>query len=264
MRADREPDLDFDDPLPLPPADFEGRVGFAEADIWFGSFGDGPPVILLHGALGSGDDWSNQVPSLIEAGFRVILIDNRGRGRSSAGGLPLSYELMAQEVVAVMDELGIESAAIAGWSDGAIIALVIALNAPDRIDSVFAYAGNMDLGGVNASWTQTSALDHSFKNAMADYQRLSETPDEAEEMLGRMNALMTSQPNYSADEIAQIFRPAAIVHGEFDEFIRLEHAEYLAATIPDAMLIVLAGVSHFAPWQDPQAFNNALLEFLRD
>ena len=82
-------------------------------------------------------------------------------------------------------------------------------------------------------------------------------------MLAVMDELMHSQPNFTAQEIARIERPVAIVHGEHDEFILPEHARYLADTIPQGRLITLAGVSHFAPWQDPDAFNAAMLGFLR-
>lgn len=256
------PRLGFAPPAPLPAPDIQGHVFFEGSNIWFGSYGQGPAVILLHGALGNGDDWANQLPSLRADGFRVVLIDSRGRGRSSFGGPPLSYELMAQEIVAVMDRLAIGQAAVAGWSDGAIISLLLAYHAPDRIDRAFAYAGNMDLQGVRETIGESPALEQSFLKAQSDFARLSPTPGAFDAMRLRMEALMTSQPNYPAAALARISRPVTIVHGEFDEFIKREHAEYLAATIPEAQLVVLPGVSHFAPWQDPQTFNARLLACL--
>ena len=255
-------DLSFDDPAPLPQPDEQGYVDFAGARLWCASFGDGAPVVLLHGALGNGDDWANQVPALVAAGRRVILIDNRGRGRSSPGDTPLSYELMAAEVVSVLDVLQISSAAVAGWSDGAIVALLMGMHAADRVDRVFAYAGNLDLSGGRPEPLFSPALDQAFARAKSDYARLSARPEDFKAVVGVMDALIHSQPNYTADEIAAISRPVAIVQGERDEFIRPEHAAYLARTIPDAQLITLAGVSHFAPWQQPDAFNASLIEFL--
>ncbi|WP_433984397.1 alpha/beta hydrolase [Tunturiibacter empetritectus] len=76
--------------------------------------------------------------------------------------------------------------------------------------------------------------------------------------------MMKSQPNYSAHDLSQISVPVLIVQAEHDEFIRNEHAEYLAHNIPDAKLVVLKGVSHFAPLQRPQQFNQALLAFLSE
>ncbi len=263
-KARRNPiaDLRFDDPAPLPPPDDQGYVEFEGARIWCGAYGSGSPVILLHGALGNGDDWANQVPALVDAGHGVLLIDSRGRGRSSPGNVPLSYELMAAEVLTVMDTLDIDRAAVAGWSDGAIISLVAALHYPDRIDRAFAYAGNMDMSGARSEPLKTLAMDQSFGRAMDDYARLSETPGQFRTMVSVMESLMHSQPNYRAEDLARISRPVAIVQGEFDEFIKPAHAAYLARTIPDAQLVQLPGVSHFAPWQDPDSFNAALIDFL--
>jgi pimeloyl-ACP methyl ester carboxylesterase len=73
----------------------------------------------------------------------------------------------------------------------------------------------------------------------------------------------TPQPNSSAEELAEIRVAVAIVHSEHDEFIKREHAEYLARSIPGAELIVLSGVSHFGLLQRPKQFNDAMVAFLR-
>jgi pimeloyl-ACP methyl ester carboxylesterase len=95
-----------------------------------------------------------------------------------------------------------------------------------------------------------------------DYAQLSTTPDKYEEFFAAVNLMMETQPNYSAKELAQIRVPVAIVYSEYDEFIKCEHAEYLARSIPNAEFILLPGVSHFAPLQRPEQFNTVLLKFL--
>jgi pimeloyl-ACP methyl ester carboxylesterase len=74
--------------------------------------------------------------------------------------------------------------------------------------------------------------------------------------------MQRTQPNYSAKDLAQISVPVVIVHSEHDEFIKREHAEYLARSIPKAEFVELAGVSHFAPLQRPEQFNIAMFAFL--
>ena len=246
---------------PLPPASASGDVEHGGARIWYAAYGSGSPVILLHGALGNSDDWGYQVRALVEAGRRVILVDSRGRGRSTLGDLPLSYELMADEVLAVMDALQLDRAALVGWSDGAIIALIVAMQAPARVSRVFAFAFNMDLSGVKP-FSPTPLISRVLARARKDYARLSATPDDFGPMSEAVNAMMATQPNYGAAELARIGTPVAIVDGETDEFIERAHIEYLARTIPGARLIVLPGVSHFAPLQRPAEFNRALLAFL--
>jgi pimeloyl-ACP methyl ester carboxylesterase len=74
--------------------------------------------------------------------------------------------------------------------------------------------------------------------------------------------MQKTEPNYSAHDLAQIRVPVVIVHSEHDEFIKREHAQYLARSLPKAELVTLYAVSHFAPLQRPDYFNGAMLAFL--
>lgn len=246
---------------PLPPANAEGRVEVEGAQIWYATFGAGAPVVMLHGAFDNSEDWGYQVPALIDDGHRVILIDSRGRGRSTMGTRPLSYELMADEVLAVLDILGIAKAALVGWSDGATIGLILAMRTPSRISRVFAFGGSMDLSAAKP-FAPSAITMRVFGRAKKDYARLSETPDEFEAMRKAVTHMMDTQPNYGALDLAKIPIPVAIVVGENDEFIEQEHSEYLARTISEATLTILPGVTHFAMLQHPDLFNNAMLAFL--
>ena len=114
-------------PAPLPAASEQGYVDNDGARIWYATYGSGPPVILLHGGLGHSGNWGYQVPAVTGAGYRAVLIDSRGHGRSTRDNRPYSYELMASDVVAVMDALRLDNAAFVGWSDGACIALILSL-----------------------------------------------------------------------------------------------------------------------------------------
>ena len=95
-----------------------------------------------------------------------------------------------------------------------------------------------------------------------DYGRLSATPDDFGAFSDAVSLMQQTQPNFSAADLAAISVPVAIVQSEHDEFIKREHAEYLARSIPGAEYIFLPGVSHFAPLQRPDQFNAAMLGFL--
>ena len=246
---------------PLPATTVAGHVEHDGARIWFAVYGYGKPVILLHGGLGHGGNWGYQVPALLDAGHRVVVIDSRGHGRSTRDTQPCRYELMASDVLAVMDRLQIETAAFAGWSDGACIALVLASKAPERVTGVFFFACNMDPSGT-LEFKPTPAIDRCFSRHRKDYQALSATPDAFDSFVGDVSKMMASEPNYTAADLAGIKVPVAVVLGENDEFIKREHADYLARSIPDAELILLAEVSHFAPLQRPEHFNREVLAFL--
>src|SRR6201990_1852796 len=103
----------------LPPTNDQGYVENDGARIWYATFGSGSPVVLLHGGLGHSGNWGYQVPALVGSGHRAVLIDSRGHGRSTRDARPFMYELMASDVLTVMDALHLEKPAVVGWSDGA-------------------------------------------------------------------------------------------------------------------------------------------------
>jgi len=248
---------------PLPEADVEGHVQHDGARIWYATYGSGPPVVLLHGGLGHSGNWGYQVAPLVTAGYRTILIDSRGHGRSTRDARPFTYELMASDVLAVLDTLELDQAALAGWSDGACIALILAAQAPERVAGVFFFACNMDPSGAKEEIDFTPVVERCLSRHVEDYARLSATPDEFQAFADAVGLMQQTQPNYAAQDLATIRVPVTVVHSEHDEFIKREHAEYLAQSIPDAQLVILPDVSHFAPLQRPELFNAAVLDFLR-
>jgi len=250
-------------PAPLPRAALSGYVTHDGARIYYATYGTGKPVILLHGGLANSEYWGNQVPVLARAGYRSILIDSRGHGRSTRDGRPYTYELMASDVVSVMDALKIRRAAVVGWSDGAILGLVMALKDPDRLTRVFAFAANMDPSGVNPGVATNTTFAHYEADAAKAYARLSPTPNGFADFQAAINRMWDTEPNYKAADLARIATPTAIVDGDHDEAILRAHTEYLARAIPGAQLILLPGVSHFAMLQDPGLFDRAMLHFLK-
>lgn len=245
----------------LPAAAVEGRLEHDGALIWYATYGDGKPVILLHGGLGHSGNWGFQVPALVSSGHRVVLIDSRGHGRSTRDARPYTYDLMAADVLAVMDCLRLERAALAGWSDGACIALVLASKEPERVSGVFFFACNMDPSGTS-EFRPTPLIDRCFARHSSDYKQLSPTPEDFGTFVDAVSEMQKTEPNYTAADLGQIRVPVAIVQSENDEFIKREHAEYLARSIPDAEFILFRGVSHFAPLQRPDRFNAVLNAFL--
>jgi len=247
-----------------PPLPDTAEAGWAEhegARIRYTVYGAGRPVVLLHGGLGHGGNWGYQVPALVDAGHRVIVVDSRGHGRSTRDARPYSYELMAGDVLAVMDATGVARAALVGWSDGACTALILAHRAPARAAGVFFFACNMDPSGTKP-FQSTPVIDRCFARHGSDYAALSDTPDAFEPFVAAVGAMQRTQPNYAPDDLAEIDVPVAIVHAEHDEFIERAHAEHLARSIRGATLVVLPDVSHFAPLQRPARFTAALDAFL--
>ncbi|MEQ1867940.1 MAG: alpha/beta hydrolase [Alphaproteobacteria bacterium] len=251
---------------PLPKFDAQGTVAHDGAKIWYATIGQGTPVILLHGAFGSAENFGFQVPALLKAGYRVILIETRGHARSTRDpNRPLSYEVFASDVVAVMDALRLPKASVVGWSDGAIQGLILAMRHPKRLDRVFAFGANMDQNGIIPGITERPIFIDFMERAPKDYARLSPPPHDFKGLYDAMYLMLTTEPNYTEFDLSKISGPKiAVVDGDKEEIIKPQHTSYLGKAIPRAKLIVLPGVSHFAPMQKPEEFNAAMLAFLSE
>ena len=245
----------------LPAAAESGLAPVNDIKIWYATFGEGAPVILLHGGLGNSNYWGKQVRALAP-NYRVIVMDSRGHGRSTRDAKPYSYDLMASDVVALMDHLKIDKAAIVGWSDGAIIGLDIAMKHPERMTKLFAFAANSDPDGV-ADISASKVFNDYIERAGKEYQALSATPDQYEAFLNQIAEMWKTQPNWTADDLRKIVVPTWIVDGARDEAIKRENTEFMAASIPNAGLLLQPDVSHFSFIQDSTQFNDDLLHFLK-
>lgn len=245
----------------LPPAAREGSVTRAGAAIRYAAFGEGPAVVLLHGGMGSSDDFAWQIPEFAAAGYGVVAIDSRGQGRSSRDAAPFSYRQMAADVRAVLDALGIVRAALVGWSDGADTGLAMAEETPDRVAGLFFFACNVDSSGT-LPFIFTPRIGRILEHNRRNYRRLSPASGDFDAVFEAIQQMQSTQPEYSTADLARIRVPVTVALGEHDEFIRRDHLEYLAATLPDATFELLPGASHFAPLQDPALFTGAVLRFL--
>ncbi len=242
------------------------RSGYApvnDIEMYYAVYGAGEPLILLHGGLGNADYWANQIPAFAER-YQVIVADSRGHGRSTRSDQPYSYALMASDVIALMDHLQVDRASLVGWSDGGIIGLDIAMNHPERLDKLFAFGANYNVGGLREDVADSTVFNAYIEKAGTDYERLSKTPAEYEAFLEAIGGMWATQPNYTADQLRAITVPTMIADGAHDEGIKQEHTKEMAELIPGAELLVMPDVSHFAMWQKPAEFNRAVLDFLAE
>lgn len=228
--------------------------------IWYAMFGRGEPVVLLHGGLANANYWGHQVRAL-QRHYQVIVMDSRGHGRSSRNQEPYGYDLMASDVVALLDHLKISKAAIVGWSDGAIIGLGIAMKHPERVSRLFAFAANSDPSGV-ADIASSDVFNAYIARAGEEYKRLSPTPTEYQSFVAEITKMWESQPKWTSSDLAAIKVPTWIVDGDHDEAIKRENTEFMAANIPGAGLLIQPEVSHFSFLQDPEQFDDDVLHFL--
>jgi pimeloyl-ACP methyl ester carboxylesterase len=251
-------------PTPAPIA--TPRSGQAEANgirIHYAIYGRGTPVILIHGGLANADYWGNQVTALAPH-HTVVVMDSRGHGRSTRDSRPYGYDLMAGDVVALMDVLKLPKADIVGWSDGGIIGLDLAMHHPDRVGRIFAFAANTTTTGVKDGVEKNPTFAAYIARAGREYAAYSATPRQYGAFVDQISKMWADQPNWTDAQLGAIKTPVLVVDGDHDEAIKREHTEHIAAVIPGAGLLILPNVSHFAFLQDPRMFNDAILHFLGD
>jgi pimeloyl-ACP methyl ester carboxylesterase len=251
-------------PTPAPiPAERSGQVSANGISIYYAVYGRGSPVILLHGGLANSDYWGNQIQALAPH-HSVIVMDSRGHGRSTRDSRPYGYDLMADDVVALMDALKVPRAEIVGWSDGGILGLDLAIRHRDRVGKILAFAANTVTSGVKPDIEKNPTFAAFIERAGHEYRSYSATPQQYDAFVEQISKMWADQPNWTDAQLKAITNPVLVVDGDHDEAIKREHTEYIAATIPGAGLLILPNTSHFAFLQDPALFNFAVLHFLGD
>lgn len=252
------------EPLPVSAPGHAGYAAINGIDLYFSTYGQGEPIILLHGGIGSSDWWGGQIDFLVRHRYRVVVMDSRGNGRSTRSAQPFSYPLMASDVLGLMDYLEIPRAAIVGWSDGAVVGLDIAIRHPDRLSRLFAFGMNTALSGVRSGFEETATFQAATERGREEYVALSRTPDDFDAFIAQISVLWIEGPGYTHSQLVGITTPVTVVAAQYDEAILMEHSRYISQTIPGAGFIELPSVSHFAPLQDPAGFNRAILEAMQE
>ena len=256
--------------LPPPPAMPEplthGDVDVAGAHLYYATYGvpAGEPLILLHGGLGNSEHWGGQLPALAKT-YNIIAIDSRGQGRSTRANAKMTYDLMASDVIAVMDKLAIKRAAIVGWSDGGEVALLLGIHYAERVSKLVALGVNYDEHGSKSRGSHTPTFQAYSGRCRADFVRLTKPANPARAwdlLVDGLLPLWREPMSLTKDQLATIKAPTLIADGDHDEVIVLDQEREMAKLIPGGKLVVLADTSHFAMWQAPDDVNTALVEFL--
>jgi pimeloyl-ACP methyl ester carboxylesterase len=247
---------------PLSPPLKTGRQDVGEVELHYAVYGRGEPVILLHPGLGNGDYWANQVGPLSQE-FQVIVVDLRDHGRSTASRGPLSYRLMAEDIVHLIKAQKLKKPAIVGWGDGATVGLELARRYPKRIGKLVAFGMAYDRAGLQPRPDEAATFVDYVMKAQADHARLSGDPASFTATLDKLEALWEREPAYTASDLTGIQVPVVLMAAQYDEWVKTDHMVEAARLIPEARIITLPRTSHFAPWQASRRFNDALRLILR-
>ncbi|MCH7639415.1 MAG: methylmalonyl-CoA epimerase [Bacteroidetes bacterium] len=228
---------------------------------------DAPPLVVLHAALGSTEMETRRLTRIWEKDFRVYALDFMAHGRSdSFEGHALTLEVFADNVLALLDAIDVETTHVFGFSLGGGVVLFAAHKHPQRFDRLAIHAHNVQ-------WIQSEAdqMVGVMRSALAApdsfwARRLAEThgTEHWQDLVRRMISFTEALParQFDQDDLASIAHPTLVSTGDSDRFFPLRHSLMLYSTLPTASLAVLPGVDHPIRSVDPKAFASMIATHL--
>lgn len=217
--------------------------------LYYETYGAGEPLVMLHGNGGSIKAFRNQIPFFSKY-YQVIAIDSRLQGKSGGSPDKISYEQMASDFCALLDQLNIKSAYVLGWSDGGIDGILMALNCPDRVKKLAASGANTVPDSTALSQLDIEEMKKVVANPRASAKEKA------------LNQMMIDQPNIAYSELGEIKCPVLIMAGDRD-MIKPEHTLKIFQSIPGASLCIFPDSHHGVCQQHPDLFNETVLRFFR-
>ncbi|OOG80760.1 alpha/beta hydrolase [Hydrogenophaga sp. A37] len=257
------------------------------------SGGDGRPVVLIHGWPLSAEAWALQVPVLQAAGLRVVAYDRRGFGRSDKPASGYSYDVLADDLERVMDQCGLQDVTLVGFSmGGGEVARYIARHGEARLHSVvFAAAVPPYLMNTadnpegplapEAAQKMKTALEHDRDAFFDDFTEeffsangvLQVTESQRKEAVAlclqsAQHAALACMDSFGTtdfrEDLEKVRVPTLVIHGDADAIVPIEGSgQRTHRAVPHSQLVTLPGAPHGLNVSHAQAFNDALLAFLR-
>jgi pimeloyl-ACP methyl ester carboxylesterase len=257
-------DVDSIPEIPNRPEGKRAKVNGIE--MYYEVFGEGEPLLLIHGGAATIESWYEQIPAFSKK-FKVIAVDGRGHGRTPDGEGPINFKVMAADYAALLKHLGIEKVSIVGWSDGGVTGLEMAMSNPDLVKKVVTLGAHSRPEGMTEEFkagVEGSSPDNFPPILVGGYKALSpDGPDHWPVVFEKLKTMWLTLPNYQDSDLRGIRSPVLLVVGEND-IVREEESKRMASLIPNARLKVLKGASHYSPVEIPETVNELILGFLAE
>jgi pimeloyl-ACP methyl ester carboxylesterase len=226
---------------------------------WYAEYGSGQPLLLLHGALTDASEFGATAPALAQQ-FRVVTPERRGHGHTPDVAGPISYDVMAQDTVAFIEALDLGRVHLAGHSDGANVAMLVALARPDLVDRLVLISGNFHYDGLLGALDIDELGANEFL-ATAYGQVSPDGPGHFAEVVAKIGRMIASEPTLTTQDLAQISARTLVMAGD-DDAIKAEHTLALFRAVPDAELAIVPGTSHALIMEKPALCNQIMIDFL--
>lgn len=221
-------------------------------NLYYEIYGEGEPLILLHGNSGSIKEFYQQIPELSKK-YQVVAIDSRGQGKSiDASKEYFTYKIFADDIKALIDELSLKKVNIVGWSDGGNTGLEFALKYPENLNKLVTIGANAFPKGVDERLLMKMEMEIQDLKTQNDPEKFNQL---------RLLKLMVDEPNISKKELNKIKNPVLVIAGEKD-VIKKDHTEFLVKEIPNSELKIYKNATHYIPFENPEELNRDILKFL--
>lgn len=230
------------------------------AKIYYEEYGNGEPLLLIHGNGANIKLMENQI-EYFKSKYRVIIADNRGHGKSELKTDSLTYTQITKDWDGLVNYLELDSINVLGWSDGGIIALKMGISKQSKIKKIIAMAANLrpDTTAVH-SWAPNSVM----KSEILAKEMIAKGDTSRDWKLKLQHyGLLLNQPNISHNELKKISVPVLIVAGDRD-IIKNEHSVEIFEQLSKGQLCIMAGSTHVAPKTKPEMFNEIVNRFLTE
>ncbi|MFC8046685.1 alpha/beta fold hydrolase [Nocardia sp. NPDC057353] len=237
------------------------NIELGTVPTWFDVRGDGDPVVLLHGGFVDSRTFAAALPLLISR-FQVYRMDRRGHGHTPDVPGPLSYAALAADLVAFLERVVGGPAHLVGHSDGANLALRVALERPDLVRRLVLISGNHHVDGVLPGVLDGFEDEAAMAYLAAKHGEVS--PDGEEhfpELARKVIELGRNEPSYTDGDLAGVAARTLVMAGD-DDMITLEHTIAQYRAIPDAELAIVPGTSHLLVVEKPELVYRLVGEFL--
>ena len=224
-------------------------------NMYYETYGSGMPMLFIHGNGGSINNFENQIP-YFSKNYHVIAADSRSQGKSIDDGDSLSFEMMADDLSALLDYLHVDSCYVVGWSDGGINGLLLAMRHPEKVKK-------LAVTGANLWPDSTAVVPFVVRGDMKEYNSLKEEPltSSVKHSL-KLLRIECFEPHISTAQLNKISCPALVIGGDHDVILP-EHTVLIAQSIPKSYLWILPNSGHSTLIVYKDLFNTTVGEFFK-
>jgi pimeloyl-ACP methyl ester carboxylesterase len=226
--------------------------------MYYEVYGKGEPLLIIHGNGGSINNFVYQIPYFAK-NYQVILADSRAQGKTVDDSDSLSYEMISEDLNALLDHLKLKDVNVIGWSDGGIEGLLLAMNHPDKVKKLAVTGANLwpDSTAVDP-FVYKMVMDQNIKGGDALKRMKNPTPKMKNQL--KLMHLLAYEPNIKLEALKKITCPTLVIGGDHD-VIRTKHTVAIAEAITKSYLWILPNSGHSTPVVYKDMFNQLVGDF---